>query len=117
MFPVMKVNSILSTLGGTPLIEVSTKLNTSKAHVFVKVESFNPGGSAKDRVAAASPLLSQGKAGPHKIQGIGANFIPSGAALWAALEVAKRPAFAGKNIVALLPDTGERYLSTELFNS
>lgn len=101
---------------------------------------------------AASPLLSGGKAGPHKIQGIGANFVPSlldcsvldeivpvtyehavaaarelaktqgilagisgGAALWAALQEAKKPSFAGKNIVTLLPDGGERYLSTELF--
>ena len=99
-----------------------------------------------------SPLLSKGVAGPHKLQGIGANFIPSildrslidevicisaenagataralgakegilcgitsGAAMGAALELAKRPEFAGKNIVALLPDTGERYLSTWLF--
>lgn len=101
---------------------------------------------------ADSPLLSQGKSGPHKIQGIGANFIPkvldrsvldeiipvrhedagrvarsaatqeglligisAGAALWAALELAKRPGYAGKNIVALLPDSGERYLSSWLF--
>jgi cysteine synthase A len=100
----------------------------------------------------ASPLLSTGQAGPHKIQGIGANFIPkvlnreiideiirvkdtdageisrtlakqegilvgisSGAAAWAALEAAKRPENKGKTIVALLPDTGERYLSTWLF--
>ena len=100
----------------------------------------------------ASPLLSKGVSGPHKLQGIGANFIPSildrslidevvcvsaenagataralgtkegilcgitsGAAMWAALELARRPEFAGKNIVALLPDTGERYLSTWLF--
>ena len=99
-----------------------------------------------------SPVLSQGKAGPHKIQGIGAGFVPktldtslitkvitvsaedagrtaraaaaqegllvgisSGAALWAALELAKAPEYAGKTIVALLPDTGERYLSTWLF--
>lgn len=99
-----------------------------------------------------SPVLSKGQAGPHKIQGIGAGFVPetldtkvydeviavanddafkygrqfshvegvligisSGAALSAAIELAKRPEFEGKNIVALLPDTGDRYLSTELF--
>ncbi len=101
---------------------------------------------------AASPVLSQGKAGLHKIQGIGAGFVPSilntsvydeiicvenedafktgkeiartegilvgissGAAAWAALQVAKRPENAGKTIVVVLPDTGERYLSTPLF--
>lgn len=99
----------------------------------------------------ASPLLSTGKAGPHKLQGIGANFVPgnfdrsvvdeiitvsaedafaagramvregmlvgitSGAALHAAKVLAQRPENAGKTIVALMPDTGERYLSTELF--
>ena len=103
---------------------------------------------------ASSPLLSQGKAGPHGLQGIGANFVPkvlntdvydeiipvteeeayetgrligrtegvlvgisSGAALWAAIELAKRPENAGKTIVALLPDTGDRYLSTALFGA
>ena len=49
----MKAKSILETLGNTPLVEISTKLNRTKAHVFAKVEAFNPGGSAKDRVAAA----------------------------------------------------------------
>ena len=304
----MKTSSILETLGHTPLVEISSKLNMTAAHVYAKVESFNPGGSAKDRVAVAmieaaerdgklasggtvieptsgntgvglalvsavkgyrmilvmpdnmsaerirlaqaygaevvltpgadgmrgciakaeelhrmtpnsfipqqfdnpanpaahekttgpeiwddldgqvdafvagvgtggtitgvarflkaknpsvkivgvepdaSPLLTKGVAGPHKLQGIGANFVPSildrslldevicvtdadagataralgakegvlcgitsGAAAWAALELAKRPGLAGKNIVALLPDTGERYLSTWLF--
>ena len=304
----MKAKSILETLGNTPLVEISAKLNKTAAKVFAKVESFNPGGSAKDRVAVAmieaaeasgklapggtiieptsgntgvglalasavkgyhmvlvmpdnmsaerirlakaygaevvltpgadgmkgciakaeelhrttpnsfipqqfdnpanpaaherttgpeiwtdldgqvdafvagigtggtitgvarylkaknpnvkivgvepdtSPLLTKGVAGPHKLQGIGANFVPSildrslldevvcvsaesagetaralgskegilcgitsGAAAWAALQVAKRPAFAGKNVVVLLPDTGERYLSTWLF--
>jgi cysteine synthase A len=103
---------------------------------------------------SASPLLSGGKAGPHKIQGIGANFIPevldrsamdriigvsnedamimarrlareegilcgisSGANVWAALELAREPEMEGKLIVAIICDTGERYLSTELFAS
>ena len=102
---------------------------------------------------ATSPVLSKGTAGPHKIQGIGAGFVPdtlntkiydeiitvenedafatgkafpkqegvlvgisSGAALWAAKELAKRPEHKGKTIVALLPDTGDRYLSTPLFS-
>ena len=101
---------------------------------------------------AASPVLSKGIAGSHKIQGIGAGFVPdvlnttvydeiipvenedafavgkqigrsegvlvgisSGAAVWAAIELAKRPENKGKTIVALLPDTGDRYLSTPLF--
>jgi cysteine synthase A len=99
-----------------------------------------------------SPVISEGKAGPHKIQGIGPGFVPkvfnraaidevltvrhedagatsrklakeegilvgisSGAALWAAIQIAKRPESAGKTIVVILPDTGERYLSTWLF--
>ena len=101
---------------------------------------------------AASPVLSEGHGGPHKIQGIGAGFVPdvlntkvydevfpvqnedafatakllaksegisvgisSGAALFAAIELAKRPEFAGKTIEALLPDSGDRYYSTPLF--
>ena len=101
---------------------------------------------------AASPLLSRGQAGPHGLQGIGANFVPanydpavadeivavtdedayaagrelarregilvgitSGAAVWAAAELARRPENRGKVIVALLPDTGERYLSSPMF--
>ena len=101
---------------------------------------------------ASSPMLSAGQAGAHKIQGIGAGFVPetldteiydeiitvpndeafrysravthsdgllvgisSGAAIYAATELARRPENAGKTIVALLPDTGERYLSTALF--
>ena len=101
---------------------------------------------------ASSPLLSKGVAGPHGLQGIGANFVPkvlnteiydeilpvteedayaagrqigrtegvlvgisSGAALWAAIQVAKRPENQGKKIVVLLPDTGDRYLSTPMF--
>ena len=103
---------------------------------------------------AASPLLTEGHAGPHPLQGIGANFVPenldrtmvdeiipvtgedafamtrylarkegilagisSGAALWAAMQLAQRPEYAGKTIVALLPDSGERYLSTGIFDA
>lgn len=102
---------------------------------------------------ADSPVLSEGRPGPHKIQGIGAGFVPkvlnesvydeiitvknedafavgkeiaktegllvgisSGAAVWAATELAKRPENKGKTIVVILPDTGERYLSTPLFS-
>ena len=103
---------------------------------------------------ASSPLLTQGHAGPHGLQGIGANFVPdnldrgildeiltvtdqdayetgralarregilvgitSGAAVWAAAELARRPENQGKTIVALLPDSGERYLSTPMFQA
>lgn len=99
-----------------------------------------------------SPVLTEGRPGPHKIQGIGPNFVPdvldrevldevvtvefddairtardlaaregmlvgmsAGAAVWAALEVGARPEYAGKNIVVVIPDTGERYISTALF--
>ncbi len=126
--------------GGT-LTGVGVYLKSQKADV--KVVAVEP---------ESSPVLSQGKAGAHKIQGIGAGFVPdvlntsvydeiitvsnddafatgkkigrsegvlvgisSGAAAWAAIQLAKRPENKGKTIVVLLPDTGDRYLSTHLF--
>ncbi len=127
--------------GGT-VTGVGEYLKSKKADV--KVVAVEP---------ESSPVLSKGEAGAHKIQGIGAGFVPeilntdiydeiitvsnenafitgrligksegvlvgisSGAALWAAIELAKREENKGKTIVALLPDTGDRYLSTALFN-
>lgn len=117
------------------------------------LKSKNPNVKVVAVEPATSPVLSEGHGGPHKIQGIGAGFVPdtldtgiydeiitvknedafatsnsiaktegilvgisSGAALWAALEIAKRPENEGKTIVAILPDTGERYLSTGIYN-
>ena len=117
------------------------------------LKSRNPNIKVVAVEPASSPLLSQGVAGPHGLQGIGANFVPkvlntdvydeiipvtdedayqtgrligrtegvlvgisSGAALWAAIQAAKRPENKGKTIVVLLPDTGDRYLSTPMFS-
>ena len=128
---------------GTGGTLTGTALGLKKKNPNIRIVAVEPAGS---------PVLSGGKAGPHKIQGIGAGFIPkildtslidqvipvtdedamctsrelsategllvgisSGAAAFAAREIAKDEANQGKRIVVLLPDTGERYLSTELF--
>ncbi len=137
-----KVDILVSGVGTGGTISGAGKFLKSK-NPAIKVVAVEP---------ADSPVLSQGKSGPHKIQGIGAGFVPntldttvydeiipvanedafltgraiaftegvlvgisSGAALWAAIQLAKRPENEGKTIVAILPDTGERYLSTPLF--
>ena len=137
-----KVDIFVAGVGtGGTLTGVGTYLK--RQNPAVKVVAMEP---------ASSPVLSKGVAGAHKIQGIGAGFVPevldtkiydeviavenedafatgkmigksegvlvgisSGAAVWAAIELAKRPENKGKNIVVLLPDTGDRYLSTPLF--
>ena len=138
-----KVDILISGVGtGGTISGVGEFLKSKKPGVkVVAVEPFD------------SPVLSEGKAGPHKIQGIGAGFVPetlntgiydeifkvkneeafaagkavakaegllvgisSGAALYAGSEIAKRPENKGKTIVVILPDTGERYLSTPLFS-
>jgi cysteine synthase A len=139
-----KVDAVVLGVGtGGTLTGVARGLKKRKSSV--KVVAVEP---------AASPLLSGGKAGPHRIQGIGANFIPevldralidevfkvgdeeagvmarrlmkeegvftgisSGAAMHAAVRLAARPEYSGRTIVAILPDTGERYLSTWLFEN
>ena len=137
-----KVDIFVAGVGAGGTITGTGKYLKSK-NPDVKVVAVEP---------ASSPVLSKGTAGAHKIQGIGAGFVPdvldtkiydeiipvenddafaigklvgkkegvlvgisSGAALWAAIELAKKPENKGKTIVALLPDTGDRYLSTPLF--
>ena len=137
-----KVDIFISAVGTGGTV-TGTGLGLKEHNPNVKIVAVEP---------ASSPVLSGGKPGPHKIQGIGAGFVPdvlqmkvldeiikvendaafetsravartdgllvgisSGAALYAATELAKRPENEGKNIVVLLPDTGERYLSTSLF--
>ena len=137
-----KVDIFVAGVGtGGTVTGVGEYLKSRNPHV--KVVAVEP---------AASPVLSKGMSGSHKIQGIGAGFVPdvldtkvydeiipvenddafatgkligkkegvlvgisSGAAVWAAIQLAKRPENKGKTIVALLPDTGDRYLSTPLF--
>ena len=137
-----KVDIFVSAVGTGGTV-TGTGLGLKEHNPNVRIVAVEP---------ASSPVLSVGKPGPHKIQGIGAGFVPdvlqmkvldeiikvendaafetsravartdgllvgisSGAALYAATELAKRPENEGKNIVVLLPDTGERYLSTSLF--
>lgn len=139
-----KIDILVAGVGtGGTITGAGEYLKTQKSDI--KVVAVEP---------ASSPVLSEGKAGAHKIQGIGAGFVPdtlntevydevikvenedafakgreiaraegvlvgisSGAALWAATELAKRPENKGKTIVAVFPDTGDRYLSTPMFDN
>lgn len=140
------------TDGGVDIFVAGVGTGGTVTGVGKYLKSKNPNVKVVAVEPASSPVLSTGVAGSHKIQGIGAGFVPkvldttiydeiitvtnedafatgkligknegvlvgisSGAAVWAAIELAKRPENAGKNIVVLLPDTGDRYLSTPLF--
>jgi cysteine synthase A len=140
------------TNGGADILVAGVGTGGTITGVAEVIKGRKPSFKAVAVEPTDSPVLSGGKAGPHKIQGIGAGFIPkvlnmkmvdevitvtndqafetsramsrmegilcgisSGAAVWAALKVAGRPENAGKQIVVILPSTGERYLSTELF--
>jgi cysteine synthase A len=139
------------TEGGVDIFVAGVGTGGTLTGVSEVIKSRKPSYRAVAVEPAHSPVLSGGKAGPHKIQGIGAGFVPkvlnteiideimtvtneqafetarklaktegilcgisSGAAAWAALEQARRPENQGKQIVVVLPDTGERYLSTDL---
>ena len=140
------------TDGGVDIFVAGVGTGGTITGVGQYLKSKNPAVKVVAVEPASSPVLSKGTAGAHKIQGIGAGFVPdvldtkvydeiipvanedafaagkevgrsegvlvgisAGAALWAAIELAKRPENKGKTIVALLPDTGDRYLSTPLF--
>ena len=153
--------SALELIGGTLLLKLnrySNKAGVTEVTILAKLEYLNPAGSVKDRIAHAMVEDAEQKGilkpGAHKIQGIGAGFVPavlnteiydeditvenedafaegqefavsegilvgisSGAALKAATVLASRPENGGKTIVVLLPDSGDRYLSTPLFNN
>jgi cysteine synthase len=142
------------TKGGVDIFVAGVGTGGTITGVSEAIKERKPSFQAVAVEPANSPVLSGGSPGPHKIQGIGAGFIPavlntgiideivavtneqafetaraaaktegilcgisSGAAIWAALEIAKRPENKGKQIVVILPSTGERYLSTELFEA
>ncbi|HUW42335.1 MAG TPA: cysteine synthase A [Rectinemataceae bacterium] len=142
------------TDGSVDLVVAGVGTGGSITGVGLALKERKPGLRLVAVEPADSPILSEGRSGPHKIQGIGAGFVPSvlkrelideivkvrhedagaaarrlareegilvgissGAALWAAIEVAKRPESEGKTIVVILPDSGERYLSTWLFEA
>ncbi len=141
------------TEGGVDILVAGVGTGGTITGISRYFKARKPGFQAVAVEPAGSPVLSGGDKGPHKIQGIGAGFIPavldrslldevivvddenafataralaakegilcgisSGAAVWAAVQVAQRPENEGKTIVTILPSTGERYISTELFN-
>lgn len=107
-------NDVTELVGNTPLVRIRRLTGGAKGQVVAKLEFQNPAHSVKDRIGVAMIDAFAFARRAAREEGLLVG-ISSGAALWAAVEVARRPESAGKLIVVIIPSFGERYLSTPLY--